>query len=252
MTIGAFGTGPVAVVHRREPATGSADLDEVVTAFAAQRSEDGAVLRFSRCRPTAAFSRRDQHLPGYGQAVAVAQEHGFEPVVRPVGGRLAAYDEGSLVVHFRSGHLDARSGLTARFEAFAGTLCAVLTGLGVPDVRIGEVPGEYCSGAWSVNAAGRHKLVGTGQRVNKHGFLFSAVVTVARPDAMRAMLTDTYRVLDLPFTEESVGAVDRWVLGIGVDDLAAALEEPLLGLVVPAAAATTATTTATSSTTSTR
>ena len=36
--------------------------------------------------------------------------------------------------------------------------------LGV-DARVGEVPGEYCPGAFSVNARGRIKLAGVGQRL---------------------------------------------------------------------------------------
>jgi octanoyl-[GcvH]:protein N-octanoyltransferase len=231
MMPGAFGAGPVEVVHRCDIATGSADLDDVLAAFAARQRDDGPVLRFSRCRPTAAFSRRDTKLPSYEQAAQIALRHGFEPVVRPVGGRLAAYDEGALVVHLQAGHADPRAALTRRFEGFADAVSVALTRLGLPDVRVGPVPGEYCAGAWSVNVGGQAKLAGTGQRLNKNGYLFSAVVTVTEPGAVRAMLAQAYQVMDLPFATESVGAVDRWLPRIGLDDVTAELDRVLRDLV---------------------
>ena len=41
-----------------------------------------------------------------------------------------------------------------RFEEVAGLIADALRALGV-DARVGEVPGEYCPGAYSVNARRR-------------------------------------------------------------------------------------------------
>lgn len=207
-----FGDGPLTVLRRPAPVRGSVDLDGVVAA--AREAQSGPVLLLSRTTPTAAFSRRDVLLPGYPQAVRLAEELGFEPVVRPVGGRLAAYDTTSLVLHLWGPHPDPRRDVRARFAVMAGLLASVLRDLGVPDVRIGPVPGEYCSGEWSVNTAGRAKLVGTGQRLFRGAFLFSAVVMVGTTDRVSDMLTQAYGALDLELDPGSIGCVDRWAPGI--------------------------------------
>ena len=56
------------------------------------------VLRVYSPDPTAAFTRRDSRSPGYDAAVALARASGFAPVVRPQGGRVAAYHRGSVVI----------------------------------------------------------------------------------------------------------------------------------------------------------
>ena len=56
------------------------------------------------------------------------------------------------------------AGTRERFERLGGVIVRALRGLGV-DARVGEVEGEYCPGAWSVNARGQIKLAGIGQRM---------------------------------------------------------------------------------------
>lgn len=216
---GPFGDGPVSVLRRPSPVPGSVDLDGVV---AAARTPDvpGPVLLLSRTSPTAAFSRRDALLPGYARAVELAEAAGFEPVVRPVGGHLAVYDEGSVVVHLWNRHPDPRRDLRERFAVAGAAVAAALADLGVPDVGVGPVPGEFCDGEWSVNVAGRAKLVGTGQRLFRTGFLFSAVVMAAGASAARDALTPAYDALGLPFDPATVGCVQDWVPGVGVREVA--------------------------------
>src|SRR5699024_11940627 len=77
--------------------------------------------------------------------------HGFAPVVRRVGGRAAAYHPGSLVIdHIQPEH-DAMFGFRSRFAYFGELLTATLQQLGV-DAAVGEIPGEYCAGEYSVHA----------------------------------------------------------------------------------------------------
>ena len=89
---------------------------------------------------------------------------GFEPVVRLAGGRAAAFHEGTLAFAWATPAERPVAGTRERFERLAGIVAAALRGLGV-DARVGEIPGEYCPGAWSVNARGRTKLAGIGQRL---------------------------------------------------------------------------------------
>lgn len=233
---GPFGEGPVSVLRRPSLVRGSIDLDGVVAAARAAEVS-GPVLLLARCSPTAAFSRRDALLPGYAHAVAVAEAAGFEPVVRPVGGHLAVYDPGSVVLHLWNRHPDPRRDPRQRFAAAASAIAAALGDLGVPDVRVGPVPGEYCDGMWSVNVAGRAKLVGTGQRLFRDGFLFSAVVMATASEPVREILASAYDALSLPFDPDTVGCVANEVPTVGVaevvDHVAARLvaachEQPLL------------------------
>lgn len=227
-----FGPGPLTVLRRPAVLSGSDDLARVLAAAgpgpATGRVATGApVLLLGRCRPTAAFSRRDTLSPGHPEAATAARRHGFEPVVRPVGGHLAGYDEGALVVHLWGAHAEPRADLRRRFEVVGAAVADALAGVGVPGVRVGPVPGEYCDGAWSVNAGGRVKLAGTGQRLFRRGYLVSAVVCVLRCDAARAMLVEAYGHLGLPLDPDTVGAVEDTVPGVGLDDVREAVAASL-------------------------
>jgi lipoate-protein ligase A len=102
----------------------------------------------------------------------------------------------------------------------AGALCS----LGV-DARVGEVPGEFCSGPHSVNAGGRTKLVGTAQRIVRGGFLFAASVVVRDPEPVRAVLVDVYAALGLDWDPRTVGSVADSVPPVTVAEVEEALAE---------------------------
>jgi lipoate-protein ligase A len=172
--------------------------------------------------PTAAFSRRDSLAMGYPEAAAAARAHGFEPVIRSVGGRLAAYHDGALLVDVVARHADPRLGITARFRHFGEAVAAALVTLGV-DARLGPVPGEYCYGAFSVNAGGRAKLAGTAQRLRRNAVLFSAVVLVANPEPVRAVLSEAYPLLGLTWDPRTVGSVSDHRRDVTTEEVADAL-----------------------------
>lgn len=209
------------------PLDGSADIAQALADLASVEPTDPVRWRFTTTRPTAAFSRRDTHLPGYAAALDVVRRYGFEPVIRPVGGRLAAYDEGSLVVHGWGGDTSANTGITDRFRWFGNVVRGVLADAGVPDTRVGAVPGEYCEGDWSVNQGGTGKLVGTGQRLRRNGWLFSAVISVREPRAVESVLTQAYAVLELDLDPATVAAMSTWVPDATPEGLAAALRPAL-------------------------
>lgn len=168
-----------------------------------------AVLRLSRPTvSTVAFSRRDTLSAGFPGAARAARDAGFEPVVRAPGGRAVAFTTRSLVIDHVSPDTDPLSGLDQRFREFGELWARALRTLGV-DARVGEVPGEYCPGAYSVNAGGTAKLVGTAQRVVRGAWLFSAVAVLGDAEVLAPLLTSVYRHLDLPFDAASVGAVRR-------------------------------------------
>lgn len=166
--------------------------------------------------PVVVFGRRDTRLPGFGAAAQAARAAGFEPLVRAVGGRPVAYTTEALVVDHVKHEQLAPDGLETRFKEYGLLYADVLQALGI-DAQVGAVPGEYCPGAHSINARGVVKLVGTGQRVVRNGWLFSALVVVGDDERLRAVLTDVYRHLELPFDPASVGSLSTEVPGLTVD-----------------------------------
>ena len=69
-------------------------------------------LEWHRPGPSAAFGRRNALAPGFACAVETARARGFEPFVRPVCGRLAAYHDGALVLDLLLRWDDPRAGTT--------------------------------------------------------------------------------------------------------------------------------------------
>lgn len=202
-----------------------------------------STLRVYRPSPTVAFGQRDARLPGFPDAARAATEQGFAPVVRRAGGRAAAYHQGCLVVDHIEPARDGVAGTRSRFAAFGEVFAGILAGVGV-DAHVGEVPGEYCPGEFSVH--GRRdgvpavKLVGTAQRVIAGAWLFSSVVVVQDADPLRAVLTDVYAALGLAWEPATAGAAEDLVPGLTVDDVERALLAAYAGLVRLEEAATSA------------
>ncbi len=189
------------------------------------RGELGPTVRLYRPGPTLAFGRLDVLRPGFAEAGAAARDAGFEPIVRLAGGHAAAYHELSLIYEEITPQLDATARLHDRFRDGAELLADALEELGV-DARVGEIPGEYCAGAYTVSAAGRIKLAGTAQRAVRGGALISAFVLVGGGERLRAALFDIYRALELPWDPATAGALDDVVPSVSV----AAVEEAILAV----------------------
>jgi len=217
-------------VFRQERSLGAAaDLDLALELL--QRVKTGALgpmLRLYRPAPTVAFGQRDTHLPGFDAAAQACRELGFEPLVRKAGGRAAAYHEGTLVIDHLEPHADAIAGAKGRFSFFGELLAKALRDAGV-DAAVGELPGEYCPGEFSVHGQDqrvpqhRIKLIGTAQRVVSGGWLFSSVIIVENSAPIRAVLEASYAALGLDWDPATAGAADDLVPGIGVEAVEAAV-----------------------------
>lgn len=212
----AFGKQPVRVFSPGGEWSAQAEMEMVRDRLAHLTADDDGELFLFQATRTAAFSRRDALLPGYEQAERSMVDLGFAPVIRPVGGHLAVYDEGSLVLHLCAPHPQPRAHIQARFVMLGDAIASALRGLGV-DARLGPVPGEYCDGKFSVNDSGRAKLAGTGQRIVGGGYLFSAVVMVQSSARIMQALTHAYELLGLEFAPESVGAVADTLPEVSLD-----------------------------------
>lgn len=181
-------------------------------------------LRIFRPGPTVAFGRLDALSPGFVRACATARELEFTPVLRSVGGHAAVFDERCVVVEHFTHEEDATSGLQARFERQARLLRDALVSLGV-DARIGQLPGEYCAGAHSVNVGRRVKVAGIAQRVVRHGAMTSAVVVAGGGAELRRAIGCIYGALDVGVDPATAGALDEEIPGVTVEAVARELRE---------------------------
>jgi lipoate-protein ligase A len=198
------------------PVYGTGVSEAVLRRVAA--GELGATVRIHRPARELAFSKQDRAAPGFERAVRAARAAGFEPVVRLAGGRAAAFHEGTLAIAWASPAERPVEGTRDRFELAAGLIAAALRDLGV-DARVGEIPGEYCPGAWSVNAAGRTKLAGIGQRLISGGAHIGAVVVVTGSALLRSALEPAYDALELDWKPATTGAVEDEVSGATLDEV---------------------------------
>jgi octanoyl-[GcvH]:protein N-octanoyltransferase len=177
-----------------------------------------ASLRLYRPAPTVAFGKLDTLRPGYAQAAEAARRHGYEPVLRMPGGHAAAYHHQSLGIDIVYAVADPVPGTHDRFREAGERLAGALSELGV-DARVGEVPGEYCPGAYSVNARGKVKLIGTAQRLVRGAALLGATIVVRDGAGVRDVLRDVYERLELAFDDSTAGSVAEEVPGVSVKDV---------------------------------
>jgi lipoate-protein ligase A len=165
-----------------------------------------AVRIYRPAEPVLVFGRRDTRHPGFEAAVRAGREAGFVPLVRAVGGRPVAYTSEALVIDHVRHDPRATEEQERRFKGFGQMFADELHALGI-DARVGEVPGEYCPGAQSINARGAVKLVGTGQRVVRDAWLFSSLTVIGDDARIKSLLIEVYAHLELPFIPATVGSL---------------------------------------------
>ncbi len=182
-------------------------------------------IRIHRPGNEVAFGRQDVASPGYEAAAEAAGAAGFAAVERLAGGRAAVFHQGTIAIARAYSDPQPPKRTYARFEEMAGLIADTLRGLGV-DARVGEVPGEYCPGAYSVNARGKSKLAGIGQRMIRGGAHMGGVVIASGGRDIARVLEPVYRALELDWDPATSGSVSE-ELGREVDP--GEIEEALLG-----------------------
>ncbi len=176
----------------------------VLREVAAGRSPE--TLRIHRPGRVVAFGRHDTVSAGYREAVAAALDRGFTPIERLAGGRAAVFHEQTIAFAWAIPTDDPKPDVTKRFEAVSTILRDAIAATGV-DAQIGEVPGEYCPGRYSVSAAGTHKLMGVGQRLVSGAAHVGGVIVVDDLDLTRSILIDIYRCLGLAWDPDTTGTM---------------------------------------------
>jgi octanoyl-[GcvH]:protein N-octanoyltransferase len=217
---------------------GVAPLDVIDTAFPGRAAFDVAVsrallrevalgkraetLRLYRPDDVVAFSTTDLRRPGFPRALRAAREAGFDAALRLAGGAAAAFSTGTIAFAWCTPERDERAGIRARFARTAEWVARALRRLGV-DARVGEVPGAYCPGDWSVNARGQRKLMGVGQRVVRGAAHTGGVLVVGGSERVRAVLAPVYAELGFPLDPASVGAIEDEVGPVSLEAVREAL-----------------------------
>ncbi len=191
-------------------------LDVAVSRATLESVADGTigdVIRIHMPRPVVAFGGADRSHPGYPQAVRAAEAHGFGAVERLAGGRAAVFHESTLAFAWATPESDPREGIAERFRLIANVMVSAFESLGI-DARIGQVPGEYCPGEWSVNVAGRVKVMGVGQRLIRGAAHVGGVVVVDEGRRIRDVLIPVYRALDLDWDPRTSGSLSDRAPGL--------------------------------------
>jgi octanoyl-[GcvH]:protein N-octanoyltransferase len=204
---------------------GEAAYDMAVSAallHAVARGGLSAALRLHRTDNALAFSVRDRLQPGFEKAVEGARRRGFQPVLRLAGGRAAVFHRETLGFAWALPAPEGAAAIARRSDEFAALAARALGALGV-DARVGAVPDEYCPGPHSVNAGGRRKLIGLGQRLVRGAVYVGGVVVVGDADRVRGALLPVYQELGLTFDPASVGSVRDEIGPVGCDEVADAL-----------------------------
>jgi octanoyl-[GcvH]:protein N-octanoyltransferase len=183
-------------------------------------------LRLTRPPAMVAFGRQDVASARYAGAVRAAREHGFEAIERLAGGRAAVFHEGTLAIAHARPDPDPQSHIYPRFEEWSRLMANALQRLGI-DAGVGEVPGEYCPGGYSVHAGGRIKLAGIGQKLVKHAGHLGGVLVVTDSARVRDVLVPVYAALGLDFDPDTAGGVEDALPGATLDQVEAALLEGL-------------------------
>jgi octanoyl-[GcvH]:protein N-octanoyltransferase len=188
---------------------GRPSFDTAVSRALMLQVADGRVpgtLRLYRPDRIVAFGGADVRARGFRAAVDAARGRGFASVQRLAGGRAAVFHEGTVAFARSAADSDPTARTFARFDEMSGILAAALGQLGV-DARVGEVPGEYCPGEYSVNAGGRTKLAGIGQRIVSGASHIGGVIVATGSDEVRDVLVPVYDALELDWDPATTGSV---------------------------------------------
>ncbi|MFZ0625947.1 MAG: lipoate--protein ligase family protein [Acidimicrobiia bacterium] len=187
------------------PAMDVAVSHSTLAAVASGALPDG-VLRLHVPSRVVAFGRADRVQTGYPEAVNAARAHGFAAVERLAGGRAAVFHRSTIAFAWAIPDGNPRSGIERRFRSVSSIMIDAFGMLGI-DARIGQIPGEYCPGQWSVNVAGRVKVMGVGQRLVRGGAHVGGVVVVDDGASIREVLIPVYRALRLDWDPRTSGSL---------------------------------------------
>lgn len=168
-----------------------------------------------------AFGKRDTLEPGFAAAAAAARRFGYTPLVRLAGGRAAVFHENTLAFGWTLPITDPRTDIQQRFQSLAELLVRAFGRLGVA-AAIGEIPGEYCPGRFSVHHSGGRKVMGVGQRLAQRAAHVGGVIVIDDAAAINTVLNPVYGALGVDFDPDATGALADESRSVSATDVVAA------------------------------
>jgi len=191
--------------------------------------DSGETFRIYSPGRVMAFGKRDTVATGFHAAAAAAQDYGYVPLVRLAGGRAAVFHEGTLAFGWTAPIEDPRSGIQDRFMDLSELMVRVFSRVGVVSA-VGEIPGEYCPGRFSVHHSGNRKVMGVGQRLARNAAHVGGVIAVSGADTINEVLLPVYEALDVEFTATATGALSDLIPGVTITSVVMAIVAELEAL----------------------
>jgi lipoate-protein ligase A len=197
---------PIAII--RDQLTGDGPLDTATSRAVLRAVSDGSMpetFEVGLSSRVLAFGKHDTSSRGFGQSVEIADEHGFEPTVRIAGGRAAVFHESTVRFGWTRQVDDPASTMHDGFRALSQIVVATLGDFGI-HAEVGEIPGEYCPGQYSVHI-GNKKVMGVGQRLTRNAAHVGGVIVLSNSRVINEVLIPIYELLDIPLVPEATGSV---------------------------------------------
>ncbi|MCL1597890.1 MAG: lipoate--protein ligase family protein [Actinomycetia bacterium] len=189
--------------------TGDAALDTAVSRAILHRVGSGLLpetIQVGTPHNVVAFGKHDTLADHFPRAVSVAIDRGFDPTVRIAGGRAVVFHRGTVRFSWTTQASEPATTMHARFDQIANAVVDSLAALGV-ETTVGELPGEYCAGSYSVHIVGGGKIMGVGQRLTRSAAQVGGVIVVDDTESINAVLAPVYRALGVDMDPARTGCV---------------------------------------------
>ncbi|MGI9585321.1 MAG: lipoate--protein ligase family protein [Acidimicrobiia bacterium] len=193
----------------RNQLSGDAPMDTAVSSAILQRVTNGDLaetLQVGTPHRVLAFGKHDTLSDGFGDAVSIALQHGYDPTVRIAGGRAVTFSPSIIRFAWTLPVADPATTMHARFEALSSAVVRMLRRFGV-EAEIGEIPNEYCAGRYSVHIGGHGKVMGVGQRLSRGAAQVGGLIVIEYPDEINAVLVPVYRALGVQMDPSATGSI---------------------------------------------
>jgi lipoate-protein ligase A len=189
--------------------TGDAPLDTAVSRAILLGVTDGSLpetLQVGTPHRVVAFGKHDTLTKGFDAAVEIARAHGYDTTVRIAGGRAVVFSPTIIRFAWTLPAEDPATTMHERFSMLAEAVVAALATLGVAGA-VGEIPGEYCAGRYSVHVLARRKVMGVGQRLTRSAAQVGGMIVVADPGSVNEVLVPVYDALGVAMDPSATGSV---------------------------------------------
>ena len=211
--------------------TGDAPLDTAVSRAILLEVTEGSLgetIQVGTPHRVMAFGKHDTLSEGFGDAVSIAEDHGYDPTVRIAGGRAVVFSPTIVRFSWTLPVRDPAASMHQRFRTLSDAVLRALAAHGATDAAVGEIPLEYCAGEYSVNILGSRKVMGVGQRLTRSAAQVGGMIVVSDPDDINEVLVPVYEALGVPLDPGATGSLADSI-DVTPDDVAQTFVRELAG-----------------------